>query len=123
MLALVAAEALELARPVRRHGRADLLRRGRGGGQGESGMRWRLGTTRSGGEGERAREPEEDGPRPPHGLAPDPSTESLASGPSAAWAAGMPIGGGSLCWISVWQRAHSMLWPATWKSWMKGVSA
>ncbi len=109
MLLLVAVPALELSRPVglrrlRRHlgpERGGGVRSGRA--LGESGHR--------GADERHAREEEQ-----PDGA---PHVRGAAPGSRAV---GRPIGGGSRCLTSVWQRMQSMLCPATWKSWMNGVS-
>ncbi len=49
------------------------------------------------------------------------ATDDSPPSPSRA-VLGKPMGGGSLCLMGVWQRAHSMFFPATWKSWTKAVS-
>ncbi len=128
MLALMAAAAVELARALRLTA-AGLLRGNRGQGVEAGGLRDVRRRCRSlarlllGGGGARAQGDREgerrDGQSTPAHGAPRAASRRVSG---LCCAAGSPIGGGSRCLMIVWQRAHSMFFPATWKSWMKGVS-
>ena len=127
MFPQVAAAAVELSHALRRPA-ARLLR-----GIGRQRMQlralseaWRPGVAgpllRDGGspaEPGRDAEREEGQSAAPHGR---PRSASLGA-PGSPSAFGSPTGGGRRCLMAVWQRPHSMFLPATWKSWMKAVSA
>ncbi len=127
MLALMAAAAVELARALWLTA-ARLLRGNRGQGVEAGGLRdvrrrcrslarplLRGGGARA--QGDRESERRDGQGTPAHG-----APRAASRGASGLCAAGSPIGGGSRCLMTVWQRPHSMFFPATWKSWMKGVS-
>src|SRR5215470_1083998 len=51
-----------------------------------------------------------------------PPSPGVTIGPRACAAGGAPIGGGSLCLISLWQRTQSIVFSVTWTAWIRARS-